>query len=120
MVIPIPAIAMQNSLPEAEVAIGTAIVVFSQFFGGAVFVSLGQTVFLNRLAPALAKFEPTVSAASLIEVGATSVRSAVSKSQLEGVLKAYNLALTQTFVSLSFSQLKACSSENERTTNNQI
>lgn len=105
MSIPIPAIAMQNRLPQAEVPIGTGLIVFSQFFGGAIFVALGQTVFNNRLGPALARFAPEVKAATLISVGATKVRNTVSSEQLEGVLKAYNLALAQTFV--SFGQVGA-------------
>lgn len=56
-------------------------------------------MFINGLSPALAKFAPSVSAATLIKAGATNVRSVVPKDQLQNVLKAYNQALTQTYVS---------------------
>jgi len=98
-VVSIPTIAIQSSLPDKDIPIGTAIIVFSQIFGGAVMVSVGQTVFINGLSPALAKFAPSVSAATLINSGATNVRSVVPKDQLQNVLKAYNQALTQTYVS---------------------
>jgi hypothetical protein len=98
----IPTIAIQNTVPKEEVAVGTAIIVFSQIFGGAVMVSVGQTVFISGLSPALAKFAPTISAATLIKAGATNVRSVVPEDQLSNVLKAYNQALTQTYVRSPF------------------
>jgi len=94
-----PMNAVQIDVPADQLSIGTALVVFTQFFGGAVFIALAQTTFTNSLGPALAKFAPSVNAGFVIGVGATSLREAVHADELEGVLMAYNEALTHTFVS---------------------
>lgn len=43
----IPTVAIQNSLSDSDVPIGTAIIVFSQIFGGAIMVSVGVSIFLR-------------------------------------------------------------------------
>jgi hypothetical protein len=82
------------------IAIGTALVVFCQYFGGAVFVALGQTAFINRLSSSLQVYAPEVDAQTIIDAGATAaIRSLVPKASIDGVLTSYNHALTNTFVS---------------------
>ena len=95
-----PLTAVQSSIPPNQIPVGTALVVFTQFFGGAIFVAFAQTAFTNSLGPALEKFAPGVNAADLINVGATSLRGSVSANELQGVLVAYNQALIHTFVSV--------------------
>jgi len=95
-----PVTAVTAAVPKNLISVGTALVVFTQFFGGGIFVALAQTTFTNSLGPALAKFAPNVSAAHVISVGATNLRESVPASELNGVLEAYNQALVHTFVSL--------------------
>lgn len=94
-----PINAVQHALDPSTMAVGTSIVVFCQFFGGAVFLALAETDFSSSLREALRKFAPDVDAGLIFEVGATGVRGAVSREQLPGVLVAYNRAIKNTFVS---------------------
>jgi hypothetical protein len=74
-----------------------SLVVFSQSFGGALFLAFAQTAFSNGLKDALPKFAPNVSAQAVIAAGATSIREVVSKADLDGVLLAYSHALSHVF-----------------------
>ena len=99
-----PLIAVQTVLPLSDVPVGTALIMFTQTFGGALFVSVGQNVFANRLLAGLSEtasgFDPTL----ILRLGATTIKSAVPAEFLPGVLVAYNRALTQTwYVSLAMS-----------------
>lgn len=100
MVIQMPITAINDLLSGDDVASAIAVLVFCQYFGGALLLALGQTVFLARLGSALERFAPEVSAQVLINAGATNVRTVVPAAELDGVLLAYNRALTETFVSL--------------------
>ncbi|RDW73937.1 putative DHA14-like major facilitator ABC transporter [Coleophoma crateriformis] len=93
-----PLIAVQTVLDISEVPIGTSIMIFLQTLGGALFVSIGQNIFSNRLAQDLAKFVPTLDPSVVLSTGATSIQSTIEKQFLPGVTLAYNNALTQAFL----------------------
>jgi hypothetical protein len=99
MIMQMPLNAVQHAVPASQLSVGTALVVFAQFFGGAIFLAFGQTAFINSLGPALEKFAPAVDTQFVVDTGATSLRDAVPAGELRGVLIAYNQALTHTFVS---------------------
>jgi len=67
-------------------------VVFSQVLGGAVFLSLGQVIFGNRLRYGIALYSPEVDAERVIIAGATAVRDIVTGPSLPGVILAYSKA----------------------------
>ncbi|KAN0102744.1 MFS multidrug transporter [Hyaloscypha variabilis] len=92
-----PMTAVQTNVPPELLSVGTALVVFTQFFGGAVFIAFAQTTFTNSLGPALKEFAPNVTAKFVIDTGATNLRNVVPAGVLEGVLMAYSKALTNTF-----------------------
>ena len=92
-----PMIVAQTALKAEDVPSGTAIVLFAQTLGGAIFVSVGQNVFQNQLIRNLAQYAPDEDAAKLVSVGATMLRTVVSGDSLHHVLVAYNAAITQTF-----------------------
>ena len=98
-------LAAQAVLSRKDSPIGIALVMFCQQLGGAVFVSVGQSVFTNQLVKGLrsvAGVSPTV----VVNTGATDLRHVVDPSNLRGVLVAYNGALTKTFtVALAMSCL---------------
>lgn len=96
-----PLTAVQTNVPAAQLSVGTALVVFTQFFGGAIFIAFAQTTFTNSLGPALREFAPNVSAKFVIDTGATNLRDVVPEGELDDVLMAYNKALTHTFVRIS-------------------
>ncbi len=64
-------------------------------------MAFAETSFSSSLKSALRRYAPGVNAELVSELGAVGVRSAVEAEQLPGVLKAYNDAVTNTFVSLS-------------------
>lgn len=88
-------IAAQAALPMSDVAIGTAIINFSQQFGGALFVSVGENLFLNNLATGLRDI-PGLDVKTMVNAGATELRDAVPAQALKSVLSAYNHALMKT------------------------
>lgn len=86
MVMQMPLTTINDLLSVEDVASAVAILVFCQYFGGAFFLSLGQTVFLARLGSALQRFAPNVRAQDLINAGATNIRTAVLAAELKGVI----------------------------------
>ncbi|CAI7630680.1 unnamed protein product [Penicillium pancosmium] len=92
-----PMMVMQTALNPMDVPSGTAIVMFAQTLGGAIFVSVGQNVFQNQLFQNLAHYAPDVPAAQLVSAGATMLRTLVQGDELHRVLVAYNEAIMQTF-----------------------
>lgn len=73
-------------------------IVFLQTLGGALFVSVGQNVFSNKLSQGLKKYAPTVDAQKVLNTGATAVQHSLDPADLPGVTKAYNDGLQQTFL----------------------
>lgn len=92
-----PIIVAQTALRSEDVPSGTAIIMFAQSLGGAMFVAVGQNVFQNQLVQNLAKHAPDENAAKLISAGATMISTLVAEPALYRVLMAYNDAITQTF-----------------------
>ena len=88
--------AMQTVLPRVDVPTGTALVFFGQQLGGAVFISVGQNIFSNRLIDGLRTI-PNIDLSNIVNTGATNLRGVVDPKYLGQVLHAYNGALTDTF-----------------------
>ncbi|KAL8641656.1 MAG: hypothetical protein Q9228_001558 [Teloschistes exilis] len=98
--------AVQTVLPLDDVPIGTTIIIFVQTLGGALFISVAQNIFNNRLISNLAADVPSIDPSVILRIGATSLRGAVDPAQLHDILHAYNDALTQTFyISVALSAL---------------
>ena len=93
-----PLIASQAVLPEADVPIGTGVICFFQVLGPAVFVSVGQNVFTNRLAANIHSNVPSFNSSSaLADTGALGVESLINGTSANLVVSAYNRTLTQTW-----------------------
>ncbi|GAB0134730.1 hypothetical protein EsDP_00003088 [Epichloe bromicola] len=91
-------VAVQASLDGSDVAIGTAIIIFSQTLGGALFICVAQNVFQNKLVSNIADANIAgLDPLSVVTVGATEVRRLIAKEHLPAVLAAYNGAVTNTF-----------------------
>ncbi|KAK0750038.1 major facilitator superfamily-domain-containing protein [Schizothecium vesticola] len=94
-----PLMAVQTVLDINDVPTGTAIVVFAQTLGGALFVSIAQNVFTNKLVEYVAEYAPGFGdPLAILMIGATSVQKLPPGEVLEGVTRAYNDSLTKTFV----------------------
>lgn len=90
-------IAIQAVLPTADVPVGTAIIMFAQTLGGALFVSVAQNVFTNSLLKNLKSLVPDLDPAKVLAAGATTLQQAIPPQYLTGVREAYNGAITDTF-----------------------
>ncbi|KAF2717802.1 efflux pump [Polychaeton citri CBS 116435] len=91
----IPLLAVQHNCAKNELSVLTALVVFSQQFGGSVFLSLAQVIFSSELRRSLTIHAPTANASAIIATGATSIRKIVPAASLPGVLLSYSNAVDQ-------------------------
>lgn len=99
-------IAVQVVLSLDDVAIGMVIIIFFQTLGGALFVSVGQNVFSNRLVSGISEAAPTLDPSDILKVGATQLKTMIPPEFLDPVQEAYNSALTNTwYVSVAMSVL---------------
>ncbi|KAK5133653.1 hypothetical protein LTR08_007507 [Meristemomyces frigidus] len=90
-------IAVQTVLPRRDIPIGTAIMMFCQTLGGALFISVAQNVFTNTLLQNLKKVVPDLDPAIVLATGATSLKTAIPQQYLGGVQLAYNDSVMSTF-----------------------
>lgn len=90
-------IAVQTVLPRADVPVGTAIIMFSQTLGGALFISVAQSIFTNSLLKNLKAVVPDLDPALVLATGATKLKDVIDPKDLAGVILAYNDTLTTTF-----------------------
>jgi hypothetical protein len=95
-----PISAIQSLLPTAQIPLGTSLLMFANYFGGAVFVSIGKTLSSNALIPALQELVPGVNVQEIVETGATDIASMVTGKNLPGVLMAWNESVVRVFVSI--------------------
>lgn len=87
----------QVAVPEHDMAMVTSILSFTQTLAGAIFLSIGESVFANRLIANLQSRLPGVDAGIVLASGATGIRDRFSVGQMPLVLEAYNKAIVQTF-----------------------
>ncbi|CAG9998536.1 unnamed protein product [Clonostachys byssicola] len=92
-----PQIAVQTVLEDSDVPAGTSLIFFSQSVGSAIFISLGNSIFLNRLIVFLKETAPEVSSDTLLSHGATTLKTAVPSELVETVVVAYNNAISHVF-----------------------
>jgi len=90
-------LAMQTVLPREDVSIGLAINFFAQQLGGAVFVSVGQTILSNLLVHRLAGVSG-LDPAEIVGSGATELGKVVPPQYMQLVIEAYNYACTRIFL----------------------
>ena len=89
-------LAAQAILKRKDVPIGVSLIMFCQQLGGAVFVSVGENVFTNKLVQGLRSI-PNMDPSSVVKFGATELRQHVPAASLPLVLDKYNHALVVTY-----------------------
>ncbi|KAJ5081283.1 Major facilitator superfamily domain general substrate transporter [Penicillium alfredii] len=89
--------ALQTVLPLTDIPIGIAIITFSQSLSGAIFISIAQNVFQNRLVTNILANTSKISPDTVIRAGAANLSQRLPKDVLPFVIHAYNTAVTQTF-----------------------
>lgn len=84
---------MQTVLPLSDVPVATACVNFFQTFGGALLISVAQTLFQNGLLSGIEKNAPQLPAQRFLQSGATQIREILAElhqeDALDAVLQAY-------------------------------
>ena len=93
----LPLVAIQTVLDMTEIPTATALVLFMQLFGAAIFVSVGESLLTNKLVSYISRAIPGVNAAAVASSGATNIQHAVPPEYLHGVIETYNSALIQVF-----------------------
>ena len=94
-------VTVQTVLPLQDVPVATACVSFFQTLGGALFISVAQTLFQNGLLNGIQKNAPSLDAEVFLHSGATEIRRLLEEmqqmDQLGAVLQAYVDGLTHTY-----------------------
>lgn len=96
----IPFIDSSAALPPADIAIGSAVVIFFQTLGGTIFVSAAQSIFQNKFILHL-KDIPGLDVESVISHGISSFRGVVPAALLPAATDAANKALQKDWIMLS-------------------
>jgi hypothetical protein len=98
-------LAPQTVLPRADVPIGMAMMFFMQQLGGSIFLSVSQNIFSTKLVERL-NGVAGLDTETIVNTGATDLRSVVPASELGAVVNAYNYALSRVFIMAA--ALSAC------------
>jgi hypothetical protein len=94
-----PLIGVQAVLPQADIAVGTSIIVFGQTIGAAIIIAVGENVFQNRL---ITNMEQRLGLANvnteqLLGDGPASLTALLTEDELPKLLYAVSASLTETF-----------------------
>lgn len=89
-----PNLAVQIVLAKEDVPTGTALLSLCQTLGGAVFVAVGQNVFIDKFTGGLESIHG-INPKKFANAGATELKNAVPPAFQQQVLEAYNSSLTQ-------------------------
>ncbi|KAJ2965303.1 hypothetical protein NQ176_g10682 [Zarea fungicola] len=87
---------VQTVLGRSDIAVGSAVVTFVRFLGSAIFVPIGQNVFIHHLVSKLTNI-PGVNVNDVINGGATDLRSLVPSGSLGFLLSVYSEAIVNVF-----------------------
>ncbi|KAF4979889.1 hypothetical protein FZEAL_4000 [Fusarium zealandicum] len=91
-------IAVQANTSPDVTSVATAVLVFSQVFGGAIFVSMANVIFNSKLHDELVARLPDVDASAVIDAGAAALRDAVGVEDLPQALLAYSEGVRAAFL----------------------
>ncbi|KAJ4423328.1 hypothetical protein N0V82_002056 [Gnomoniopsis sp. IMI 355080] len=90
-------IALQTVLPDSQVAVAMAVMMFLQGLIGSVVISVANTIFDNSLLSEIRAGAPSANAEAVLAAGATAFRKVVSSEQLAAVLEAYAVSFDRVF-----------------------
>ncbi|MCJ1388447.1 hypothetical protein MMC18_001294 [Xylographa bjoerkii] len=86
-----------SRLLPTQIALAMSLLMFSNAFGGALFLAAGNTAIANSLRTELSKYAPSVDPQVVINAGATGFRNIVAPDQIVGVLLAYSASIDHVF-----------------------
>ncbi len=105
-----PIIAAQTVFEKADLALATTVIVLIQGFSGTLFLSVAQNIFQGKIKSEIRSSVPGVDPDVVLDTGASDLIPAMRAKypqQLDGILTAYNHALTSVF---TISLVLACMS----------
>jgi MFS family permease len=85
---------IQVVLPPDDVPIATAMVLFMQTLGGAIFIAVSQSIFQTQLIALLKQNVPQVDPYAILNIGATEITTLLNGQSLANVRADYNKSLT--------------------------
>lgn len=92
-------LAAQTVLPSKDVPVGVSFKFFGQQLGGAVFVSVAQNIFNNKLLSGISSLGiENVDPDMIVNLGATELKTYVGSEHLQDVLITYNDAIDHVFI----------------------
>ncbi|EFR00358.1 hypothetical protein MGYG_03360 [Nannizzia gypsea CBS 118893] len=94
----IPVIVSQALAKPEDLSSATAMILFIQTMGAAIWVSAAQTAFVNKIIQRLPHVAPLVNPGLVIKTGASELHKVFSGKDLDGVLVAYGDGLKVTFI----------------------
>ena len=98
LVLQIPIIVAQAVSTPEDLSSSTAMIIFFQSMGMAVFVSVGQALFANELLTAAPRYVPGVDAHKVVATGATELRAEFPAEQIPGLVRAYMSGLQNAYI----------------------
>ncbi|KAK0707081.1 major facilitator superfamily domain-containing protein [Lasiosphaeria miniovina] len=85
----LPVLNTQTQSKPEDLAVVTAIIIFSETISGAILLSAAQCAFVNKMLGSLATTAPDVDPAKLLVTGVSEIRSVFPAEQIPGILQAY-------------------------------
>lgn len=92
MAFQVPYLATQAHAPPAQLSVAIAMLTFCQTFGTAIFLSISNALFNNKLRDELHTLLPALNAEDIIAAGAAGVKDAVPAESLHTALVAYTVS----------------------------
>lgn len=89
--------ALQTVLPDSQIAVGMAVMMFLQGLLASVLISIANTIFDNSLLSEIRARAPSVNAEAVLAAGATAFREIVTPEQLPAVLESYAISFDRVF-----------------------
>jgi hypothetical protein len=98
LILQIPVMVAQASVIPSDISSVSAIILFFQSIGGAIFISAAQAGFANKLLKELPIRAPTVNPGLVIATGATDLRKVFNAEELPGILSAFMEGLRVSYI----------------------
>ncbi len=97
LIFQIPVIVAQANVRPSDLSSASAIILFFQTIGGAIWISAAQAGFTNKMLHRLPVTAPGVNPSLVLATGATELRNVFHADQISGILDAYMDGIRVTF-----------------------
>jgi hypothetical protein len=91
----VPQLSVQTALAKGEVSLGIAVVLFARNFGPALFMSIAQATFANRLPRNLHQLAPQTNFTRIDNLGVNEIKNSFEGKNREAVILGLSESITQ-------------------------